>query len=296
MPVAWDQKDRFDDVVYRRDVERCCKAGMPGVYTGGTSGEFYAQEFDEFKEVTKATVSVCRKNDVPSMIGCTATYTRGVLRRAEFAAECGAQAIQVALPFWMEVGDAQVVPFFRDAASAAPELALSVYETRRTKKVLTLDQHRRIKDAVPAYLMVKSNDGTLGNSPEGCGQLSEFLNVFTGEDRWIDLQASGVLGSCSSLVYWSPKFILDYWSAIMAKDVRAFTAAGADVHALFIHLNESLAGRDFTDSAIDRLGGTATGFLAAGLNCRAPYPAATAQDVADLRKWMQQNSPKMLEI
>ena len=51
LPVAWDHKDRFDEQIYRSDVARCCKAGVPGVYTGGTTGEFYAMEFDEFKAV-----------------------------------------------------------------------------------------------------------------------------------------------------------------------------------------------------------------------------------------------------
>lgn len=296
LPVAWSSDDRFDEAAYRRDVEACCKAGMPGVYTGGTSGEFYAQDFDEFKAVTAATVDACKRHQMPTMIGCTSTFTRGVTRRAAYAAECGAQAIQVAMPFWMEIADSQVVPFFREAAAAAPGLALSVYETRRSKKVLTLDQHKRIKDAVPSYLMVKSNEATLGNSAEGCRQLTEFVNVFTGEDRWAELGQAGVLGSCSSLVYWSPPFILGYWREVMAKNWPAVAAAGADLQALFDFFGAKFGDRDFTDSAIDRLGGTATGFLSAGLRTRAPYPSATPEDAAVIREWMKQNCPNMLKL
>ena len=40
LPVAWTDDDRFDEVTYRADVARCCQAGIPGVYTGGTTGEF----------------------------------------------------------------------------------------------------------------------------------------------------------------------------------------------------------------------------------------------------------------
>ena len=56
LPVAWDEHLMFDEDAYRADVERTCKAGVPGVYTGGTTGEFYAMEFDEWKAVTKVTV------------------------------------------------------------------------------------------------------------------------------------------------------------------------------------------------------------------------------------------------
>lgn len=40
LPVAWDEQYRFDEDAYRADVARCCEAGVPGVYTAGTTGEF----------------------------------------------------------------------------------------------------------------------------------------------------------------------------------------------------------------------------------------------------------------
>ena len=32
LPVAWDEKLNFDEQTYRADLERTCKAGVPGVY------------------------------------------------------------------------------------------------------------------------------------------------------------------------------------------------------------------------------------------------------------------------
>ena len=103
LPVAWTDADELDETAYRCDVASCCRAGAPGVYTGGTSGEFYAQEFDEFRRVAQITVEECAQHSVPAMIGCTATSTRGAVLRARVAQELGAAAIKVALPFWMEV-------------------------------------------------------------------------------------------------------------------------------------------------------------------------------------------------
>ena len=184
LPVAWTNDDRFDEATYRADVARCCEANVPGVYTGGTTGEFYAMEFDEFKAVTRATVEECHARGKPAMIGCTSTYNLGAARRAAYAAQCGADAIQVALPFWMEIGDAQIVPFFKEVVDASGGLPLSIYETMRAKKALTLDQHRAVKDAVPSYLMVKANEDTVGRTPDGCRVLSEYVNVFVGENEF----------------------------------------------------------------------------------------------------------------
>lgn len=294
LPVAWTDDNRFDEQTYRNDVRRCCQAGIPGVYSGGTSGEFYAMEFDEFKQVARATVETCHENGTPAMIGCTSTYTLGVARRIEVAATLGADAIQVALPFWMEISEQQIVPFFVDVAEAANGIPLSIYETTRAKRVLTLDQHREIKSAIPSYLMVKSNAKTLGATPEGCEALSEFVNVFVDESRWSELGPRGACGSCSALVYWNPSVMLDMWEQLQSRNWPALTIRAQQIAALHKFLFDEFGPRGFTDTGYDRLGGVAGGFLSTNLRGRLPYPSANQEDVNVLRCWYAENFPEML--
>ena len=132
LPIAWTDDDRFDEGTYRGDIARCCEAGVPGVYTGGTTGEFYALEFEEFCAVADATIAECHNAGTPAMIGCTATWTAGVIRRARYALDGGADAIQVALPFWLEVPDDQVVPFFAQVSAAVPGMPVTIYAVSYT--------------------------------------------------------------------------------------------------------------------------------------------------------------------
>lgn len=295
LPVAWTKDDAFDESTYRQDVARCCQAGVPGVYSGGTTGEFYAMEFDEFQAVARATVEECKRHNVPCMIGCSSTYTRGVLRRVEFARELGADAVQVALPFWMETPDAEVVPFFEAVGNAAGDMAVSIYETLRAKKALTLEQHRAIKQAVPRYLMVKSNEGTLGATAEGCKALSEFLNVFSGENKLYKLGPLGQIGSCSSFIYYNPRVLSLIWNRVQMKDWESLKADCDRMTALVqLLLGDLAAGRVLLDSALDRLGGVTSGFLKTSLRCRGPYPSATQKDVEALRTWYSNHWPDML--
>ena len=81
LPVAWDENLDFDEKAYRTDLERACKTGVPGVYTAGTTGEFYAMELDEWKQIARVTVEVCRNHGTSVMIGITSTYTLGAQRR-----------------------------------------------------------------------------------------------------------------------------------------------------------------------------------------------------------------------
>lgn len=295
LPVAWTDDDRFDETAYRADVARCCQAGVPGVYTGGTTGEFYAMEFDEFQEVARATVEECHSRDTPAMIGCSSTYTLGAQRRAKFAAEIGADAIQVTIPFWMEVDSNGIETFFRDVSHAAGDLPLSVYETTRCKVTLSLDQHRALHDRLPNYVMVKSNAGTVGCSPDGCRALSEIVNVFVGESLWKTLGPHGARGGCSSMVYWNPRVCLALWQAVEAGDWDSVSRQAEPVSRLFAFLHSEFGTRGFTDTAFDRLGGLASGFLQTSLRSRGPYVSVSPADVQNLQSWYEAEFPEMLQ-
>ncbi len=295
-PVSWNSRMLFDEATYRADIQRCCAIGIPGVYTAGTTGEFYAMEFDEFQAIARATVEVGHRHKVPVAIGCTSTYTMGAARRAAFAAEIGADAIQVALPFWMEVGDEQVVPFFKEVAAAAPGLALSVYETKRTKKVLTAVQHRQIHAAVPQYVMLKANAGTLGYSPEGCKELSDIVNVFVSETKFASLGRLGAAGGCSAMVFWFPRYIAELWRRVEAKDWAEADRRCTVLAEMLTFIVAEFEGRGFTDTALDRMGGRLCPYLATGLQGRGPYPSPTEADVAILRRWCEKREPALLEM
>jgi 4-hydroxy-tetrahydrodipicolinate synthase len=296
LPVAWTDDDRFDEQTYRGDVARCCEVGMPGVYTGGTTGEFYAMEYDEFRAVAWATVEECRARGKPVMIGCSSTYTIGAARRAAYAAEIGADAIQVALPFWMEISDDMIVPFFKQVVTASGGLPFSVYETTRVKRALTVDQHRAIKDALPGYMMVKANAGTVGCTPEGCAALSQFINVFVGEDKWGRLGRIGANGCCSSVVYWNPYVTLPLWRQLQQRDWARVDATCGRINELITFLVATFGPKGFTDTAFDRLGGVASGFLKTSLRSRGPYLSCTPEDVETLRRWYREHFPEMLRL
>lgn len=296
LPVAWSEEGQFDADTFRRDVQACCQAGAPGVYSGGTSGEFYAMEFEEFQQISQVMVETCHQQQRPAMVGCTSTYTDGACRRADWAAQIGADAIQVALPFWMEVAEEEVVPFFRDVARAAPGTPLSIYETTRSKKALTLAQHQAIKDAVPDYMMVKANASTVGATADGCEALSCFVNVFVSENSWAELGPRGAAGCCSALIYWNPRVTLQLWDQLRRADWAGLQKQSEKLAALSQYLSAHFGVRGFTDTAYDRMGGRASGFLQTSLRNRAPYTSATLEDVDHLRRWYQENFPEMLQL
>ena len=295
LPTAWNDDDTFDELSYRQDVRACCEAGVAGVYTHGSTGEFYAMDIDEWQAVSRACAEECQSMGTPFMLGCTATSTRGVIRRAIEASGLGADAIQIALPFWYQMPDLLVVPFFGDVSAAVPTMAISIYETARCKKTLTLDQHRAIHEAVPNYLMVKSTTGTLGFNEDGCAALSKFVNVFTGEHDWARLGPHGVIGASSSLFYANPRYINQMWKLLRAKRYEQLGPMCSQLLALdekaLAHLPDT-----YHDSAYDRLLGLLSGFLRTSMKCRGPYPSTNEVDIEKVKQWCRDNFPEFLQL
>ena len=62
-------------------------------------------------------------------------------------------------------------------------------------------------------------------------------------------------------------------------------------------INEGLkpfAAKGFTDTGFDRLMGKASKFLTMNIRSRGTYASATDEDVFELQKWMQNNTPELL--
>ena len=296
LPLSWTDQNNLDLDVYFSDVERCSHADVPGIYTGGTTGEFYALELDEYQQVVQTTIAAARPQKTPVMIGVTSTYTLGAQRRAAYAAESGADAIQIALPFWLPVDEPQILPFFTAVSKACGNLPLSIYETTRCKVTLTLEQHREIHETLPNYQMVKANAGTIGATQEGCRQLAQIVNVFVEESKWRELCPCGASGSCSAIVYWNPRVLLRYWQALNDQNSVICNHLADKFDALSNFLDQHFAPRGFTDTAYDRLGAVTSGFLQTSLTNRGPYVAPTVADIAVLQDWYREHFPEMLEL
>jgi 4-hydroxy-tetrahydrodipicolinate synthase len=287
LPVPWTTQDEIDEAALRENVRRICRAGAHGVYTHGTTGEFYAQTEEEWKRVVRATVEECRSEGKPCQIGCTALWTTEVIRRVGFAQQMGADGVQIAFPFWLELTDDQAVRFLRDVASAVPEIPFILYNTTRSKKPLTVDLLRRSLDAGIPIVGCKG----VQNKQE----LQEFLKIgpklkfFVGEYELASHWSPGARGCYSSFVYACPRFMLRYFDLCEQGSKEAQHIEGG-LKRFIAEYVMPLTRRGMYDTALDRCFAVMTGFLTGNLlQSRQPYDAPTQKDVNDCREWCSNN-------
>ena len=87
LPTPWNKKGGFDSDAFIENVTRCVKAGSPGIYIGGSTNEFYAQDFSLFKELTNALLETLKGTSVPNQIGINSLTTDEVIKRGHYAVE-----------------------------------------------------------------------------------------------------------------------------------------------------------------------------------------------------------------
>jgi len=276
LPVAWTD-DRFDEVRYRRNVQRCCEAGAHGVYTHGTTGEFYAQTFEEWRVVAMATAETCRAYGAPVQIGVTDLSTRQVARKAEIAALLGADAVQTAFPFWMPLSESEAVQFLVDLAQAVPGMPIVLYATARAKTAATPELLRRALDAGVPLIGCKYT-GDVSDVPVLVATCPE-VSFFVGEAHLATGMAAGARGACSAYVYVCPRYMLRYYRLCEQGEWEAACRIERHVQAWHAGPCEHLFARGLLDSALDRLFARAAGFIDTELECRPPYASATQDDL-----------------
>jgi len=296
--MPWDEKNRFQEDLYAQNVQRMIDAKVHGVYTTGSTGEFYVIEHDEFCRMVDIEAELCGKAGMPLQIGCCSDATAKTIHLLEYAAskkEVG--AAQVVLPYWMELTEREVLQFFRDLYQACPDLPLVHYNIPRAKRYLHGADYLRVLEVAPSLIGVKYTFAGAHFSQMQDDLLSTpQLSYFVGENLLVSAMQLGARGSYSSLIATNPKFMLEMYR--LAETGRWNEAIKMQQHAsrFFGDVDSFLGdrGEGGIDPVADKGLAVATGCFLGHQRCRAPYIGWTDETIAALRTWLKQNYPEFV--
>jgi dihydrodipicolinate synthase/N-acetylneuraminate lyase len=292
-PIPWDDSDVFNEAIFREDVARLCASGIHGIYTTGSTGEFYALDFDEFRHIVDAFVEEARPSAVLTQVGCTATCSRHAARMARYAADKGVDAVQIALPFWLAVSDKEMVAFFQEVATACAGLPLIHYNSLRSKRFLGTREYCILRDAVPTLVGTKFTGSDLFLLTNLLLNLPDMAH-FVGEHILAAGTMLGARGCYSSFALMNPAFMLRFWNLCEQRQWTEAALLQRDVALLMINGSRDLRASGCQDAAIDKARAAVTGFLKCPLRVREPYTSATNAQVLELRRYVQQHTPRLL--
>jgi dihydrodipicolinate synthase/N-acetylneuraminate lyase len=296
--MTWDEKFRFDEKTYAENIKRTIAAGVHGIYTTGSTGEFYAIEYDEFCRMVDIQADLCGKAGMPLQIGCCSDATAKTIKLLKYAAsrpEVG--AVQINVPYWMELEDKDLIGFFKDINKACPDMPIVHYNIPRAKRFLGGSDYLRILEVAPNLIGVKFTfAGTNFAKLQDALIKLPKLAFYVGESLLVSAMQLGAAGCCSSLVATNPEWTLDMyakaangqWDEAIKKQKRAATFFD-DAEAFITERGEGTS-----DPVFDKGLSVASGCLLGHQRCRAPYAGWSDETIKDLRIWMKENYPEFI--
>ena len=212
--MPWDENYCFDEDMYAKNIQRAIDAKVSGIYTTGSTGEFYALDYDEFCRMVDIQSELCGNAGMPLQIGCCSDSTAETIKLLEYAAgKRAVTGVQVNIPYWMELDDRELLQFFKDLYMACPDMPLIHYNIPRAKRFLLGRDYKKILEVASNLIGVKFTFASshFGELQEAMLMLPN-LSFFVGESLLVSAMQLGAKGSCSSLVLVNPRFILDMYA------------------------------------------------------------------------------------
>lgn len=203
-----------------RLVEHILAGGVHGLFLLGTTGEATDLPYAVRRELVQR---VCGQVDgrVPVLVGITDTVIDESLRLAEYAADCGANALVAAPPYYFAAGQPELVDYYLNLADRLP-LPLFLYNMPAQVKV-SIDVQTVVELAKhPNIIGLKDSSGNIGyfNACRYAMRDRPDFRIFIGpEEAMGEVVLMGAAGGVAGGANLFPRTFVDLYDAATAKDV-----------------------------------------------------------------------------
>lgn len=291
--TPFDAHDRFDEGVFRENIRRLAAAGVHGIYTTDSDGEFYAIELDEYRRLVDAFADETRRLGVPSMVGVTWCNTAGMLDRLRHAADRGVLGAHVGHPFFMPMTAASYRAFWEDVASAVPEwFGLVHYNTPRVHNYQRGPDYAALAREIPNLIGTKHVGADV---PEFLTLTAEApeLSHFTGEHALTPFALLGARGVYSWFANFNPRYLLDWWADLEAGRWERARGRQRRMHA-FIQASRILHEDGNLHGIVGKALSACSPFLVVANRTRRPYLPVSEDAVRQFRRIVEDEFPDLL--
>ena len=178
----------------------------------GTTGEVATLNADEHRRVISITVEAA-KGRVPVIAGCGTYSTAHSIERIRVAAEAGADAALVVVPYYNKPSQTGLVAHFTAIADPSP-LPIVLYNVpSRTVADISVESLAAVAKH-PKIVAVKDATGNLGRVSDQrlkCGE--EFIQLSGNDDMALGFNAMGGTGCISVSANVAPRLCADFQKA-----------------------------------------------------------------------------------
>lgn len=195
--------------------------GCNGLFVGGSTGELPLLDEDDRRTIT-ATARTAVPEETIIYAGVTGTGCKQTLRYARNAAQDGADAAVVMAPFFLKLGQPELLHYFREIADHSP-IPVVLYHHPRAATSIEPDTIAALSEHANIVAM-KDTSGTLERARAVIAAVpAGALAVLQGTETLIkESLQMGATGMVSALAHIAPDWHAELYAAMQAgNDARA---------------------------------------------------------------------------
>lgn len=270
-------------------------AGVNGLYSNGTAGEFHTQTEDEFDRIHELVAARCEAAGLPYQIGASHMSMQISIGRIRRSVAFKPGAFQVILADWFPLHESEMLVCLELLARAAEPIGLVLYNPPHAKRRLTPAQIGLLKREVPALVGVKVAGGDAAWYAEmraHCGDLSVFIpghHLATGYSQ-------GAAGAYSNVACLHPVGA-QRWYDLMRVDLDRALEWETRIRQFFDDfISPYITRLGYPNGAADKLLSVIGGWAQVGSRLRLPYRWIDDTEAARLREIAARLIPEILCI
>jgi dihydrodipicolinate synthase/N-acetylneuraminate lyase len=280
LPINKDGSIDFSGLSEEIDV--LIAAGLDGIYSNGTAGEFHNQTEAEFDKVQQVMAEKCRAAGMPFQIGASHPSPVISLERVRRGVELAPDAFQVILPDWVAVSEEEQIVFLSKVAEVACGIPLVLYNPAHAKVVLAPAGLARLRSAISQLVGVKLASGDVRWFEE-MRSLAMDLAVFVpGHLLATGIREKVASGAYSNVACLSPKGSQAWWR-LMQTDMDGALRIQERILELFATCIVPYKNAGYSNPALDKLLAAAGGWGPVGTRLRWPYKWIDENEVEAVR-------------
>lgn len=291
LPIQADEAIDFGALA--EEIDTLIAARVDGIYSNGTAGEFHNLTTAENDRIQQLLADRCSRAGMPFVIGACQPDPALACERVARAAALRPAGLQVILPDWWPVNDAEATDFLSMVADRADGTPIVLYNPPHAKRVLSPAEIDAVTAPVPSVVGVKLADGDAGWYAQARRHIARLSVFVPGHHLATGVREGVAAGAFSNVACLSPAGA-QRWTDRMAGDL----AGALDVEArLQAFMDERIVPfrRDhgYSNPALDKLLAAIGGWGPVGTRLRRPYRWIPAEEAARLRPVAREMLPEL---
>lgn len=225
-----DEQENVDEAALCRVIDHVLAGGVHGVFVMGSNGEFYAMDKENQKKAIETTVKHVAGR-VPVYAGVGAITTRECIELARSAQACGADAITILPPMFINLNDTELYDHFKAVAEAISIPVLIYNNPGKTANNISVSLLRRLAQ-IPSIIGVKNTSMDFGQTIQYIDATRDIADfrVLSGIDFYIfGTLAYGGYGAVAGTANVAPRLVSDIYDRFTQGDLEGARKAQFDL-------------------------------------------------------------------